>query len=138
MKKASIVLFVLFFAAITHSFAQTTTATMPAPVATTTTAAPDFFAGKWELLIVGTPQGDAKMIANFTRKDGKLIGEMSDPTDAQKEKTPITNIEEEATKITIYFSASGYDLNVPLEKVDEDNLKGKLMDMFETTAKRIK
>lgn len=137
MKKASIILFVLFFAAITHSFAQTATATMPASVATTT-AAPDFFAGKWELLIVGTPQGDVKMVADFTRKDGKLTGEMSDPADAQKEKTPITNIEEEATKITIYFSASGYDLNVPLEKVDDDNLKGQLMNMFETTAKRIK
>ena len=136
MKKASIVLFVLFFAAITNSFAQTATATTPAPIATP--AAADFFTGKWELLIVGTPQGDAKMIANFTRKDGKLVGELSDPVDLQKEKTPITNIEEEATKITIYFTASGYDLNVPLEKVDDDNLKGQLMNMFETTARRIK
>ena len=136
MKKASIVLFVLFFAAISNSFAQTATVTTPTPVATP--AAADFFAGKWELLILGTPQGDAKMIAHLTRVDGKLTGEMTDPTDAQKEKTPITNIEEEPTKITIYFSASGYDLNVPLEKVDDDNLKGQLMNMFETTAKRIK
>lgn len=137
MKKASIVLFFLFFAAITNSFAQTATATTTStPVATPATA--DFFAGKWDLLIVGTPQGDAKMVANFTRVDGKLTGELSDPADAQKEKTPITKIEEEATKITIYFSASGYDLNVPLEKVDDDNLKGQLMNMFETTAKRIK
>ena len=136
MKKASIVLFVLFFAAISNSFAQTATTTTPTSVATP--AAADFFAGKWELLIVGTPQGDAKLIAHLTRVDGKLTGEMTDPTDAQKEKTLITNIEEEATKITIYFSASGYDLNVPLEKVDDDNLKGQLMNMFETTAKRIK
>ena len=136
MKKASIVLFVLFFAAITNSFAQTATATMPTAVATP--AAADFFAGKWDLLILGTPQGDAKMVAHFTRVDGNLTGELSDPADAQKEKTPITKIEEEAAKITIYFSASGYDLNVPLEKVDDDNLKGQLMNMFETTAKRIK
>ncbi len=138
MKKASIVLFVLFFAAITSNFAQTATAPTPVPVAAPAAATADFFAGKWDLLIVGTPQGDAKMVANFTRVDGKLTGELTDPADPQKEKTPITKIEEEATKITIYFSASGYDLNVPLEKVDDDNLKGQLMNMFETTAKRIK
>ncbi|MDZ7876173.1 MAG: hypothetical protein U5L45_00805 [Saprospiraceae bacterium] len=48
------------------------------------------------------------------------------------------DIEEEAGKITLYFSASGYDLNLPLEKVDNDNLKGKLVDMFEATAVRVK
>ncbi len=98
----------------------------------------DFFAGKWEISILGTPNGDAKMIANFIRKDGTLTGEMSDPTDDKKEKVPVTKIEEESGKITIYFSASGYDLNVPLEKVDDNNLQGKLMNMFETKAVRIK
>jgi hypothetical protein len=98
----------------------------------------DFFAGQWKVSIVGTPQGDVKMVATLTRKDGKLTGEISDPEDAKKEKIPITNVEEEAGKITLSFSASGYDLNLPLEKVDDDNLKGKLMNMFESTAVRIK
>jgi hypothetical protein len=98
----------------------------------------DFFAGKWTITIVGTPQGDPKMVATLTRKDGKLTGEMADASDATKEKIPITKIEEEANRITISFSASGYDLNLPLEKVDNDNLKGKLMNMFDSTAVRIK
>lgn len=135
MKKVSIVLFVLFFATMTHSFAQTAVATTPTA---TPAAAADFFAGKWEISILGTPNGDAKLVANFTRKDGTLTGEMSDPTDAQKEKIPVSKIEEEAGKITIYFSAQGYDLSLPLEKVDDDNLKGMLMNMFESKAVRVK
>lgn len=134
MKRLSIVLFVLVFVAMTNGFAQTAVATTPAA----TTATTDFFAGKWEVSIFGTPNGDAKMIANFIRKDGSLTGEMSDPADAQKEKIPITKIEEEAGKITIYFTASGYDLSLPLEKVDDNNLKGMLMNMFESKAVRIK
>jgi hypothetical protein len=98
----------------------------------------DAFVGKWELLVIGTPQGDAKMIAHLSRKEGKLTGELSDPEDEKKEKIAITNIEEEANKITLYFTTSGYDINVALDKVDDDNLKGQLMGMFETKAKRIK
>ena len=135
MKKASIVLFVLFFAAVTNSSAQTATATTSAPVATATA---DFFAAKWEMTIIGTPGGDKKMIANITRKDGKLTGDLGDPTEPDKEKIPITSIEEEATKITLAFSTSGYDVTVDLEKVDDDNLKGQLMGMFETKAVRVK
>ena len=134
MKKASIVLCVLFFAAITNSFAQTATAT---PAAVTKDSA-DFFAAKWEMSIIGTPGGDKKMIANITRKDGKLVGNLGDPAEPDKEKIAITSIEEEANKITLAFSTSGYDVTVDLEKVDADNLKGQLMGMFETKAVRIK
>lgn len=100
--------------------------------------AQDFFTGKWDMVILGTPNGDAKMVANINRKDGKLTGELSDPSGTQQEKIPITNIEEEASKITIYFTTSGYDVHVVLDKIDDDNMNGKLMNMFETTAKRIK
>ena len=98
----------------------------------------DFFAGRWEISILGTPQGDAKMITNLVRKDGKLTGELKDPSDDTKPAIPITSLEEGADKITIGFTASGYDLELPLSKVDDNNLAGKLMDMFETKAVRIK
>jgi hypothetical protein len=137
MKKAIIVLFVLLVAAVTNSFAQTATpaTASPAPTVKDTT---DFFAGKWEVLMIGIPDGDKKFIANFTRQDGKLTGDLSDPTDAKAVKVPFTSIEEEAEKITLAFSAQGYDLTLPLEKVDADNLKGQLMGMFETKAVRVK
>lgn len=137
MKKVSFVLFVLFFVAMTHSFAQTAVSATPTATPATATAA-DFFAGKWELSIIGVPGGDKKMLANITRKDGKLVGDLGDPAEPDKEKIAITSIEEEATKITLAFTASGYDVTVDLEKVDDDNLKGQMMGMFETKAVRIK
>jgi hypothetical protein len=138
MKKIIFSLFVLFFAVLSNSFAQTATAEKPAtPVATTTPAAADFYVGKWEVVFIGTPNGDAKLIATFTRKDGKLEGELKSTTDDQAEVIPITSVEEGTDKLTFGFTAQGYDLTVDLEKVDDDNLKGMMMNMFETKAKRV-
>ena len=135
MKKVSIALFVLFFSVIANSYAQTAVAATPT---TATAAATDFFAGKWEVVFSGTPQGDVKLMAHFTRKDGKMEGELKDPADEKAEAIPITSIEEGTDKITFGFSAQGYDLSVDLEKVDDDNLKGMMMNMFETKAVRVK
>jgi hypothetical protein len=137
MKKVSIILFVLFFVVMTKSVAQSATATTPIPVTATAETA-DFFAAKWELSIIGTPGGDKKMLATIVRKEGKLTGDLGDPAEPDKEKIAITSIEEEATKITLAFTTSGYDVTVDLEKVDDDNLKGQLMGMFETKAVRVK
>jgi hypothetical protein len=137
MKKVSIVFVVLFFAVMANTFAQTATATTPAPTAVAKDST-DFFAAKWELSIIGTPGGDKKMLANIVRKDGKLTGDLGDPAEPDKEKIAITSIEEVANKITLAFTTSGYDVTVDLEKVDADNLKGQLLGMFETKAVRIK
>lgn len=126
MKKASIFLIALIFGIALNGFSQTTAA--PA----------DFYAGKWEITILGTPNGDAKMIASLSRKDGKFVGELTNPAEPTAAANPITNVEEVDGKLIISFSASGYDLSIPFEKVDNDNLKGKLMDMFDATAKRLK
>ncbi len=125
MKKTTLFFIALFFGIIINGFSQ---AAAPA----------DLFVGKWEITIIGTPQGDAKMIATFSRKDGKLVGEMTNPAEPNSAPEPLTKVEEDKAIMTIFFSTSGYDLNIPFEKVDDDNLKGKLMDMFDCTAKRIK
>jgi hypothetical protein len=125
MKKTSFILIALFFGMAFIGLSQ-------APIAST-----DFFVGKWDVAILGTPQGDAKMTVIFSRKDGKLIADMTDLEDPTKTK-PMTQVEEEPGKVTIFFSAAGYDLSIPFEKVDDDNLKGKMMDMFDCTAKRQK
>lgn len=127
MKKLSAII-VLFVLGLTfNTFAQTTT-----------TPANDFYLGKWEITIFGTPQGDAKFTATITRKDGKLVGEMTNPADPNAGTAPMTNVEEADGKMTVYFSAAGYDLNIPFEKVDDDNLKGSLMGMFDCKAVRVK
>ena len=98
----------------------------------------DFFAGKWEFLVVGTPQGDVKFSTELLRKDGKLFGELSNLADPSAPKIPITDIKEEGDKIVIFFTASGYDLDLNLSKVDADNLKGSMFNMFESKGIRIK
>lgn len=128
MKKVSIILIALFFGIAIKGFSQTTT---PAPAA-------DFFAGKWEISIFGTPQGDVKLVTELVRKDGKLTGELKDATDSSKPAIPITLIEEKDGGLELSFSASGYDLTLPLKKEDDDNLKGQLMNMFDAKAKRVK
>lgn len=125
MKKSIVILFVLFFGITLNGFSQTE---KPA----------DFYAGKWELAFIGTPNGDGKLIANLVRKDGKLTGDLKDPSKADAEKIAITNVVEDKEKIEIFFSASGYDVTVDLTKVDDNNLKGTLMNMFEAKAVRIK
>ncbi len=103
-----------------------------------TFAQSEFFAAKWEITVTGTPNGDAKFVTKLERKEGKLSGELSLIGDSSAPKIPITNIEESADKIVLYFSAQGYDVSVDLVKVDDDNLKGTLMNMFEAKAIRVK
>ena len=125
MKKASILFVLMLVSVALNSIAQ-------APAAT------DFFVGRWEIVVVGTPNGDAKFLTDLVRKDGKLTGTLEDPAAASKDPIPITKIEEGTDKLTLYFTAQGYDVNVDLSKVDDDNLKGSLMNMFDATAKRLK
>jgi SepF-like predicted cell division protein (DUF552 family) len=125
MKKVSL-LVVFLLGIVASSFAQT--ATKPT----------DFFAGKWEMVVVGTPNGDAKLIADLVRKDGKLTGELADAKDPSKEKIKIDSIDETADKLSIAFQAQGNNVTMDLTKVDDDNLKGSVMGMFDATAKRLK
>jgi hypothetical protein len=125
MKKVSLFLFIFLLGVCVKGFSQATPPT-------------DFFAGKWEITIMGTPEGDAKMVTELIRKDGKLTGELKDPS-GTRPVTPITKILEEGTKLTIYFdTAQAGEIPVELNKVDDDHLKGSLMNMFESTALRVK
>ena len=99
-------------------------------------SAPDYFAGKWKVTIFGTPQGDATMNFVFERKDGKLTGTVRDSTD--KEITKITQVDEKDKNITAFFTAQGYDVNLLLEPMDADRVKGNLMGMFQAKGERVK
>lgn len=105
---------------------------------TAATPPTDFFAGKWEIAIAGTPMGDVKLVTELVRKDSKLTGELADPADSNKPKLPITKVEEKGDKLIIYFeSTQAGELALDLNKADENTLKGTVYN-FDAIAKRIK
>lgn len=125
MKKASIFLIVLFFGIAINGYSQTATST-------------DFFAGKWEIKILGSPYGDVSFSTNLVRKEGKLTGELSRTDDPNDAKRQITKVEESANEIKIFFeSQQGGEVSIDLTKDGENSLKGSLMT-YEATAQRIK
>ncbi len=111
----------------------------PIPVevsAVSTSFGGDFYTGRWDLTFFGTPNGDSKMIADLTREDGVLTGDLLDPGGVNP-AVPITEIKESGDQIEIFFTAQGFDVSVQLEKIDAANLKGKMMGMFDATAVRL-
>jgi hypothetical protein len=96
----------------------------------------DFFAGKWTVLVKGTPQGDAKMIYILEKKDDKLTGVIQDTTGAEVSKIDRTEVKD--SEITIYFNTQGFDVNVTLAKKDDDHVTGSLLGMFDAEGERIK
>lgn len=123
MKKVSIMFFILFLGLTIQGFSQT--------------APKDFFTGPWEITIMGTPDGDSKMKTTLTRVNGNLTGVLADATDSTKPKFKIDRIDEKPDSIVIFFYAEGMDINLDLKKVDNHNLEGTLLGMFESKAKRI-
>ncbi|SDP99759.1 hypothetical protein SAMN05428975_5148 [Mucilaginibacter sp. OK268] len=97
---------------------------------------PDYYPGKWNILVTGTPNGDSKMTFILERKDGKLTGAVQDSTG--KELTKITSIEEKDKTITAAFTIQSYDVTLSLDPVDDDHVKGSLMGMFDAKGVRVK
>ena len=75
-----------------------------------------FFIGKWDVIIMGTPKGDAKLLVEFVAKDSTtLTGTITDP--ATQKVTKIDKIEAKDKSITAYFNAQGTDIYLFLENV---------------------
>jgi len=133
MKKLSLIFTIVVGLMISLTVkAQTTATATTAAVAATT----DYFPGKWNVVIMGTPNGDAKMTFILERKDGKLGGAVQDSTG--KEITKITQIDEKDKTITAAFTVQSYDVTLTLEPLDDDHVKGSLMGMFDAKGVRVK
>ncbi len=123
MKKSTLVLvsmFLLFFAV--GAKAQTSGA--------------DYFAGKWNVLLKGTPNGDVKMVFVLEKKDTTITGIVQDSTG--KQISTLDKVELAGTTVTLYFNAQGYDVNMVMNKKDDDHVTGSLMAMFDIEGERIK
>ena len=96
----------------------------------------DYFAGKWSVLVKGTPNGDRKMNFLLEKKDATLTGSLQDSTG--KEITKLTSVDLSDKTATLYFTTNGYDVNLELNKKDEDHVTGSMMGMFDAEGERIK
>lgn len=97
-------------------------------------ATSDYFVGKWNVLVTGTPNGDAKMVVVMQRVDGKLKAEFVG--NDQPEVPKVSNIEETEKSVRIYFTASGYDVYLYLENKGENHVEGTMLDMFDAKGDR--
>jgi hypothetical protein len=97
----------------------------------------NYFIGKWDVLVKGLPQGDTHMKFNIADSAGHMKGALLDTSAAHKD-IPLTKIEPDGDKITLYFSTQGYDVSLLLAKKDDDHATGSLMGMFDAKAVRLK
>ena len=100
------------------------------------TTGTDYFNGKWSVLIKGTPNGDAKMFVVLTKSDTTITGVIQDSTGTEMSK--IDKIEVNGDKAIVYFNAQGYDVNLEMDKKDDDHVTGSMMGMFDAEGERVK
>jgi len=136
MKKINLIFVIVVGLFISFAANAQTTPPPPPPQAPAAAPAGDYFPGKWNVIVKGTPNGDAKMTLVIERKDGKLSGAVQDSTG--KEMTKITSIDEKDKTISAAFTIQSYDVTLTLEPVDADNVKGSLMGMFDAVGVRVK
>jgi dipeptidyl aminopeptidase/acylaminoacyl peptidase len=100
--------------------------------------------GRWisyisfrDVLVKGLPNGDTHMKFNIAGSAGYMKGALLDTTAGHKD-IPLTKIEQDSDKVTLYFTAQGYDVSLLLAKKDDDHATGSLMGMFDADALRLK
>jgi len=96
----------------------------------------DFFAGKWKVLVTGTPYGDLKRIYVLEKNDNTLTGIVQDSTG--KEITKCSKVEIKDNEVTLYYQAMGNDVSITLIKKDDDHVTGSVLGQFDAKGERIK
>ena len=96
----------------------------------------DYFAGDWEVQIKDTPMGTISVVLTLERVDGKLAGKFVDK--ASGVETKMNQVTEQGAGLTLSFTAEGYgDLYLTLQRADDENVTGSLMDSFAVEGKRV-
>jgi hypothetical protein len=96
----------------------------------------DFFAGKWKVLVTGTPYGDLKRIYVLDKNGNELTGIVQDSTG--KEITKCSKVEVKDNEVTLYYQAMGNDVSITLIKKDDDHVTGSVLGQFDAKGERIK
>lgn len=94
----------------------------------------DFFVGKWNVVIKGTPLGDSKLTVVLSRKSGKLQGYI---INKDGEKSDIEKIEVKGQIVIIYFTFNHFDVDFTMQKKDENHFIGKLKERYDSEGVRL-
>lgn len=96
----------------------------------------DFFAGQWNVIVEGAPQGNVKMVVNFEKINNILSASIKDSTGKDLYKVTNAVIDKDQAVITFIGSQSS-DVPLTLRKKDEASVTGDIMGMFDVAGKRI-
>ena len=96
----------------------------------------DYFAGKWNMLVKGLPNGDTKMLVLLDKKDTTMTGVIQDSVGTEISK--FSKVELKENEVTVYFTAQGYDVYLLMTKKDDDHVTGSMMGMFDAEGVRAK
>jgi hypothetical protein len=96
----------------------------------------DYFAGKWKVLITGTPYGDLKRIYVLEKNGNTLTGIVQDSTGT--EITKCSKVEVKDNDVTLYYQAMGNDISITLIRKDDDHVTGSVLGSFDAKGERIK
>jgi hypothetical protein len=96
----------------------------------------EFFAGKWKVLVTGTPYGDLKRIYVLEKNGNTLTGIVQDSTG--KEITKCSKVEVKDNEVTLYYQAMGNDVNITLIRKDDDHVTGSVLGTYDAKGERIK
>jgi hypothetical protein len=94
----------------------------------------NFFDGKWSVVIKATPLGDSKLTLILSSKSGKLQGYVIDKDGGQSE---IEKVEVKGQKIIIYFTFNHFNVDLSMQKIDENHFVGKLKDRYDSEGVRL-
>lgn len=99
----------------------------------------NYFVGTWNMKAFGLPDGDKDLVILLEKKDGKLSGGFVDPA-TKKVVNPFTSVQLASNKLTANFIAPEQQMDVylTLEKKDDTNVTGSIMDMFNMEGTKAK
>ena len=97
--------------------------------------APAYLLGKWNVN-VEVPGGAKQMIMKVEEKEGKLTGGILDTATGEM-KAPFTKVEQDGEVVTVYFMMSSHNVYMTVEKKDDTNFTGSMLDMFECQGAKV-
>lgn len=105
-----------------------------------TKAGADYFTGKWNVLVTGTPYGDLKRIYLLEKSGNTLTGSIQDTTGKQLNKCSKVEVKDNEVILYyhLYYEPIGNFVSVRLTKKDDDHVTGSMLGKFDVKGERLK